>query len=388
MIPRYKNKKISEIWSTDNKLKVWLGVELAHLSALNSNIVDKTINQREYDTIVDNIKIDKNRWKEIESETKHDFQAFIQMLEESIPDNSGRWIHYGLTSSDVLDTTLTILCKYSLKEISNYCASCIYYVNQLINRQESGSPVLARTHGKVAEVQKYEDVFSRWRELLRRAYDEVTKAQKSVNKGKLSGPTGNYTTNSILNENVALNVLGLRSLKASQIIPRDVYLDYFYSILKVMLAVEKISYDIRMYSIDGINEMSEHFSYGQKGSSAMPHKKNPVGSENLCGMARLYKSYFQVAIDNCFTLFERDLSNSAPERIIFKDSAHVACYSLERLTNIIKNLVIEDKNAMNNIEKYNRRITSQTLMNDLIKDGKDRKEAHDIAQTKTTEYLL
>ena len=274
MIPRYKNKKISEIWSTDNKLKVWLGVELAHLSALNSNIVDKTINQREYDTIVDNIKIDKNRWKEIESETKHDFQAFIQMLEETIPDNSGRWIHYGLTSSDVLDTTLTILCKYSLKEISNYCASCIYYINQLINRQESGSPVLARTHGKVAEVQKYEDVFTRWRELLRRAYDEVTKAQKSVNKGKLSGPTGNYTTNSILNENVALNVLGLRSLKASQIIPRDVYLDYFYSILKVMLAVEKISYDIRMYSIDGVNEMSEHFSYGQKGSSAMPHKKN------------------------------------------------------------------------------------------------------------------
>ena len=384
MIPRYKNKKISEIWSTDNKLNVWLGVELAHLSALNSNIVDKTINQREYDTIVDNIKIDKDRWKEIEAETKHDFQAFVQMLEESIPDNSGRWIHYGLTSSDVLDTSLTIMCRYSLKEIASHCASCIYYIRQLINRVDSDESILARTHGKAAEIQTYKNVFSRWRDQLRRAYDEVTKAQKTVNKGKLSGPSGNYSTNSILNENVALNVLGLRSTNSSQIIPRDVYLDYFYSILKVMLAVEKIAYDIRIYSLDGINEMSEYFSHGQKGSSAMPHKKNPVGSENLCGMARLYKSYFQVAIDNCFTLFERDLSNSGPERIIFKDSAHVACYSLERLSNIIKNLVIENKNASMNIQRYSDRINSQIIMNSLIKEGKTRKEAHDLAQTKTT----
>ena len=215
---------------------------------------------------------------------------------------------------------------------------------------------------------------------MQRAYDEIIKAQKSVNKGKLSGPTGNYTTNSILNENIALNVLGLRSITSSQIIPRDVYLDYFYSILKVMLAVEKISYDIRMYSIDGINEMSESFSNGQKGSSAMPHKKNPVGCENLCGIARLYKSYFQTAIDNCFTLFERDLSNSSSERIIFKDSAHVACYSLARLSNIINRLVVEEENANNNVEKYRDKIDSQNLMNNLIKEGSSRKESHDLAQ--------
>ncbi len=384
MIPRYKNKKISEIWSTDNKLNIWLGVELAHLSALNSNIVDKTISQREYDTIIDNIKIDKNRWKEIESETKHDLQAFVQMLEESIPDNSGRWIHYGLTSSDILDTSLTIMCRYSLKEVARYCSSCIYYISELINRPDSNKKILARTHGKAAEIQTYKDVFSRWRDYFRRAYDEVIKAQKTVNKGKLSGPSGNYSTNSILNENVALNVLGLRSVKSSQIIPRDIYLDYFYSILKVMMSVEKISYDIRMYSLDGINEMSEHFSCGQKGSSAMPHKKNPIGTENLCGMARLYKSYLQVAVDNCFTLFERDLSNSSSERIIFKDSAHIACYSLERLAGIIKSLVIESKNASYNIEKNSDCINSQIIMNQLIKEGKTRKEAHDIAQTKTT----
>ena len=219
--------------------------------------------------------------------------------------------------------------------------------------------------------------------MLRRAYDELSRSQTTVNKGKLSGPSGNYTTNSVLNENVALNILGLRSTKVSQIIPRDIYLDYFYGILKVMLAVEKISYDIRMYSIDGINEMSESFSKGQKGSSSMPHKKNPVGTENLCGIVRLYKSYYQTAIDNCFTLFERDISNSAPERIIFKDSAHIVCYSLERLSRILKNLVIKEKNAAKNIEIFNENIVSQEIMNVKIKEGKSRKESHDFSQTIT-----
>ena len=382
MIPRYKHDKISEIWSTDNKLKVWLNVELAHLSALNSNITEKTISQKEYEEIFDNIKINKDRWKEIEKETKHDLQAFVQMLEETIPGNSGRWIHFGLTSSDIIDTSLTLMCRESLKEIGSQCASCIYYINQLLSKEDSKSRILSRTHGKAAEVQTYKHIFLRWQDYLRRAYDEVIKAQKTVNKGKLSGASGNYTTNSLANENIALNILGLKSLKASQIIPRDVYLNYFYSILKVMLAIEKISYDIRMYSIDGINEMAEPFAKGQKGSSAMPHKKNPVSTENLCGMSRLYKSYFQTAIDNCFTLFERDISNSCSERIIFKDSAHIACYSLKRLTGVVKELQLLTKNADINCEKFAGKVSSQELMKNLILEGKSRKDAHDLAQLK------
>ena len=382
MIPRYKHEKISEIWSTDNKLKVWLNVELAHLSALNSNITEKTVSQKEYEEIFDNIKINKARWKEIEKETKHDVQAFVQMLEESVPNNSGRWIHFGLTSSDIIDTSLTLMCRDSLKEIGSQCASCIYYVNQLLNKEESKSKILSRTHGKAAEVQTYRDIFLRWQDFLRRAYDEIVRAQKTTNKGKLSGPSGNYTTNSLLNENVALNVLGLKSLKSSQIIPRDIYLNYFYSILKVMLAIEKISYDIRMYSIDGINEMAEPFTKGQKGSSAMPHKKNPVSTENLCGMSRLYKSYFQTAIDNCFTLFERDISNSCSERIIFKDSAHIACYSLKRLSGVIKELQLLTENASMNCESFTEKVMSQELMKNLILEGKSRKDAHDLAQLK------
>lgn len=380
MIPRYKIKEISDIWSTDNKLKTWLEVELAHLKSLAMNITDRTINEQELKEIVDNININKSRWKEIEHETRHDVQAFVQMLEESIPSNAGRWIHYGLTSSDILDTSLTLMCQQSLSVINNYTSKLIYHLVKL-NKSELGQKqIVSRTHGKAAEVQMYKDVFTRWLSQVRRAYDEIVYAQKNMCYGKLSGPSGNYTTNSIHNENNALNLLNLKPIVSSQIISRDVYLNYFYSILKVVLAVEKIAYDIRIYSIDGLNEMAEPFRNGQKGSSSMPHKKNPILCENICGLTRLYKSYFQTAIDNCLTLLERDISNSAPERIIFKDSAHIACFVLDKLSYVLESLSIISDNAESNVEKFKLLVSSQEKMNDLIKKGYSRKESHDISQ--------
>ena len=155
MIPRYKVKEIHDIWKTDNKLETWLKVEMAHLESLLCNITDKTITQEEFDIIKDNIKIDKDRWLQIESETRHDVQAFVQMLEESIPENAGRWIHYGLTSSDILDTSLTLLCKQSLKQVAHYCAVTLYEINKLVNSEYARKNILARTHGKSAEIQTY-----------------------------------------------------------------------------------------------------------------------------------------------------------------------------------------------------------------------------------------
>jgi len=380
MIPRYKVEKISKIWSIDNKLKTWLKVELAHLQSLNANIIDKTISEKELQEIIDNVKIDKDKWKEIENETRHDVQAFVQMLEESVPNNSGRWIHYGLTSSDILDTSLTLMCQQSLNAIKYDAGNLLYYLTNLKESDLSKNKILSRTHGKVAEIQTYSDVFNRWLSQLRRAYDSLTLTQKSMCYGKLSGPSGNYTTNSRENEKNALDILNLKSTTSSQIISRDIYLDYFYSILKLVLTIEKIAYDIRIYSLDGINEMSEPFSKGQKGSSSMPHKKNPVTCENICGLSRLYKSYFQTAIDNCLTLFERDISNSAPERIIFKDSAHIACFITKKITTVISNLNINTENAENNIDSFRSLLSSQEKMNNLIKKGYSRKESHDISQ--------
>ena len=194
--------------------------------------------------------------------------------------------------------------------------------------------------------------------------------------GKLSGASGNYRHNSSINEHKALNELGLKSIKSSQIIPRDVYLNYFYAILKIMLLLEKISFDIRIYSIDGVNEMSEPFSKKQKGSSAMPHKQNPILTENVSGLVRLYKSYFQTAVDNCLTIFERDISHSSSERIIFKDAAHLCCFSLQRISYVIKNLNVNYENAEANVVKYSDLISSQDLLKEEIKKGNSRTISH------------
>lgn len=383
MIPRYKVQEIHDIWKTENKLSTWLKVEMAHLRALLANKEDKTITQEEFDQIESNIEINVDRWKEIEKETKHDLQAFIQMLEETVPENVGRWIHFGLTSSDVLDTTLTLLCQESLEIIKSDVFLLIRSIDRLIDREESRSQVLARTHGKSAEVQTYFDVFVRWKALIARAQNQIIQASHSINLGKLSGVAGNNKLNSLVNESKALNYLGLSMSVCSQIIPRDIYLDYFYAIQKVMLAIEKISYDIRMYSIDGINEMAEPFTKGQKGSSAMPHKKNPVLTENLCGLSRLYKTYMITAIDNCNTLFERDISHSSSERITFKDAAHIACFSTRRLKYVLDDLQLLTENAKKNIDMFKTKTDSQEQMNSLIRNGTSRKLAHDALQKKT-----
>ncbi len=387
MIPRYKVQEIHDIWKTENKLKTWLKVEMAHLESLSCNIIEKTVTEKELETIQENVLINIDRWKEIESETKHDVQAFVQMIEESIPDNSGRWIHYGLTSSDILDTSLVLMCKESLKQVNNYCADTLYHLNKVLKSDFSKKRILGRTHGKSAEIQTYREIFLRWIDYLRRGYDEISRVEKGLKWGKLSGVIGNNTFNSYRNENNALRSLGLYPIRSSQIIPRDIFLDYFYAILKVVLAAEKIAYDIRIYSIDGINEMSEPFSKGQKGSSAMPHKKNPILSENICGLTRLYKSYMHTAIENCTTLLERDISHSAPERIIFKDSAHIACFVLKRLKTIFQSINILTDKAEENCNNFFEKVSSQEKMNELIKLGKSRKDSHDKQQINFIEKL-
>ena len=382
MIPRYKVQNIHDIWKTENKLNTWLKVELAHLESQLGNITNPTITSDEFNVIRENVKINIDRWKEIEEETRHDVQAFVQMLEESIPDNSGRWIHYGLTSSDILDTSLSIMCKESLQVILTYAASLIYELNTLIKKDSSKNKILARTHGKAAEIQTYYDVFFRWLSLLRKGYDSVVEAKNKISLGKLSGSTGNYYFNSLDCEKNALNSLGLNQVVSSQIISRQYYLDYFYGILQIILSVEKIAYDIRIYSIDGVNEMSEPFSEKQKGSSAMPHKKNPILTENICGLTRLFKSYFHTAVENCTTLLERDISHSAPERIIFKDSAHIACFTLNRLTYVIKNINLNFEKSSDTCNKMKDIVNSQAIMTEQIEKGISRKQSHDIMQKK------
>jgi len=387
MIPRYKVQEIHNIWKTENKLNTWLQVEMAHLHSQLGSITHPTITEDEFAVIKENVKIDVERWKEIESETHHDVQAFVQMLEESIPNNSGRWIHYGLTSSDILDTSLSLMCKESLKTIQTYASGLIFHLSKRLKSEEAKSKILARTHGKIAEEQTYYDVIYRWLYLIRKGYDTITESINKISIGKLSGAVGNYKFNQIQCEYNALRELGLRPVSSSQIIPRQHYLDYFYGILQLILAVEKIAYDIRIYSMDGINEMSEPFREKQKGSSAMPHKKNPILTENICGLTRLYKSYFNTAVENCTTLLERDISHSSSERIIFKDAAHIACFTLKRLEYVVRNMHFVTEKSEENCKNAKQIVTSQEQMLELIKEGLSRKESHDLIQKSKENFI-
>ena len=384
MIPRYKIEEIHNIWKTNNKLDTWLRVELSHLKALSENSSEKTLSKEDFEFIKSHVKIDVERWKEIEEETRHDLQAFVQMLEESVPDNKGRWIHFGLTSSDILDTSLTLMCRETLSVAIKYCVELQISVNQLLNRfsESIDSEILARTHGKAAEIQTYRKIFLRWSNSIKRCHSSLIKARQELIYGKMSGASGNNICNSYINESYALAQLGLKPAISTQIIPRDIYLDYFYAILKCVVLIEKIAYDVRMYSIDGINEMAEPFRKGQKGSSAMPHKKNPILTENICGLSRLYKSYFNTAIENCLTLFERDISHSAPERIIFKDAGHIICFIFSRLNTVISGLQIFPEHAELNVDRFKSLVTSQEEMNKEIIKGKSRKNSHDKEQSK------
>ena len=389
MINRYEDKVIKNIWSEINKINVWLNLELSYVNSLyrfGEHLNLKTFSEEDLKCINNNLSVcleekDLNNILEIEETTRHDFVAFLKYIESKVPNNSGRWLHYGLTSSDIIDTTNSIRCVNSLLYTRNSITGVITTLLERIKNEDAQTEILSRTHGQAAEIQKVVNVFERWLSFARRSFDNVTLAEKKLRVGKLSGPSGNYVHTLKEIERDALSYFDLSPFKnSSQIIPRDVYLDYFYAMLKTSLFIEKVAYDIRLYSQSEIKEICEGFAEQQKGSSAMPHKKNPILCENLSGLTRMVKSYIMSAIDNCETQWERDISHSSVERIIFEDCAHLVNYGLHRLNHVLTNLVINKDNCKNNINKNRNKLESQNILNKHILEGNSRFDAHTKAQ--------
>lgn len=389
MITRYESKEIKQIWTELNKINTWRKIELSYVNALfkfRNHLNIENFSQEDLNTINKIIREDLDEsdlevMKQYEKETKHDVMSFLMMLEDKIPNKAGRWLHYGLTSSDILDTQSILFCSESLRLVQLETAKTIYILQRIIKSDNAETEILARTHGQAAEIQKVSNIFSRWLETLRNSYDNMTLTIRSIKQGKLSGAVGNHKINCVGVEGLALSDLGLQAFKnASQIISRDLYLDYMYSLLKIMLFIEKVASDIRYYSQSEIKEICEGFSEGQKGSSAMPHKKNPIMCENLTGLSRLAKGYMQVAIDNCHTQLERDISHSSSERIVLEDMAHLAHFGLTRLNDVLTNLVVNKDNCKYNIDKNRTNLESQKMLSEFIKQGYTRKESHDLVQ--------
>lgn len=389
MIDRYEVKVIKNIWDEINKINIWLNLELSYVNSLyrfkdrlelDAFISDdlKCINNS---LSVSLTKQDLSEIQKIELSTNHDFVAFLKHIEDKVPNKSGRWLHYGLTSSDIIDTTNSIRCVNSLLYTRNSITQVITTLLERIKHEDSQTQILSRTHGQAAEIQKVSNIFERWLSFARRAFDNVTLAEKHLRIGKLSGPSGNYVHTTKEIERDALSYFNLSPFKhASQIISRDVYLDYFYAMLKTSLFIEKVAYDIRLYSQSEIKEICEGFAENQKGSSSMPHKKNPILCENLTGLSRMVKGYVMTAIDNCETQWERDISHSSSERIIFEDCAHLVNYGLHRLNHVLMQLVINKDNCKNNIDKNRSMLESQNILNKHIMEGYSRFDAHTKAQ--------
>lgn len=376
MIERYARKKLLNLWSDKTRFKHMLDVELATTFAFSQmGIVPK----EDYEKMLKNAKFEVDRILEIEKETHHDVIAFTKAVTENLQ-AEGKWLHYGLTSTDVVDTALALTLKNVNEVIENDLETFILVLKkQAINYKMV--PCMGRTHGMHAEVTSFGLKWALWYDEMMRNYLRFKAARKVIEVGKISGAVGNFANIPCMVEEMVCAKLGLDFAKIStQVLSRDRHCEYMYCLAQIASTLEKIAIEIRHLSRTEVKEVEEYFSKGQKGSSAMPHKRNPIASENICGCARVVKSNLMVAFDNNILWHERDISHSSAERIILADTTTLIDYMLNRYQGILENLTIFPDKMLKNINITHSAVFSGHIVNLLVEKGMSRIEAYDIVQ--------
>ena len=378
MIERYSSDEMSSIWSEDNKVAKWLDVERAVIEILEKEeITPKGLSKQ-----LKEVSITHNEVLEREAVTNHDLAAFVDVLQSKIQKDSN-WIHYGLTSSDVVDTANALLIKESLNIVVEKIAEL---VNSLKNKaiSESDTLIIGRTHGVYAEPTTLGSIFGNWCLEVSRGLDRLSSSLEIISYGKISGAVGNH---SLISEEIENKILEQLSLKpeplASQIVSRDRYADLFSSFAIIAGTYERIATNIRHYQRSEVGEMYEAFKQGQKGSSAMPHKKNPIGSERICGLARVVRGNTQASYETMALWHERDISNSSVERIILPDTFKLIDFMTRDLINIINDLVINHENIESNLNSAKTKLGSQKLLSLIVSKGNSRDEVYKFVQNIT-----
>ena len=378
MIERYSSDEMSSIWSEDNKVAKWLDVERAVIEILEKEeITPKGLSKQ-----LKEVSITHNEVLEREAVTNHDLAAFVDVLQSKIQKDSN-WIHYGLTSSDVVDTANALLIKESLNIVIEKIAEL---VNSLKNKaiSESETLIIGRTHGVYAEPTTLGSIFGNWCLEVSRGLDRLSSSLEIISYGKISGAVGNH---SLISEEIENKILEQLSLKpeplASQIVSRDRYADLFSSFAIIAGTYERIATNIRHYQRSEVGEMYEAFKQGQKGSSAMPHKKNPIGSERICGLARVVRGNTQASYETMALWHERDISNSSVERIILPDTFKLIDFMTRDLINIINDLVINHENIESNLNSAKTKLGSQKLLSLIVSKGNSRDEGYKFVQNIT-----
>ncbi|MDG7056222.1 MAG: adenylosuccinate lyase [Wolbachia endosymbiont of Meromenopon meropis] len=377
MIPRYSRKKMSYIWGEKNKLNIWLKIEkLACEAQAELGIIPNYVPNRLSNTIKLNIK----RINEIESIVKHDVVAFLTYIAEKVGVDM-RYLHYGMTSSDILDTCFAVQLKEScdilLKKLKNLLIA-------FKKKAEDYRSILCvgRSHGIHAEPTIFGLKFARFYAEFKRSYQRLINVKKEISICKISGAVGNFANIDPFVEKYLAEKMELTpETISSQVIPRDRHAVFFSTLGVIASSMENIAIEIRHLQRTEVGEISEYFFTGQKGSSSMPHKCNPILSENLTGISRLIRSYVIPALENVALWHERDISHSSVERCIAPDACIVMDFALTRLKYLIDNLVINEKNIKKNLNSTKGLIFSQRVLLELVSNGLSREKAYKIVQS-------
>ena len=378
MIERYSSEEMSSIWSEDNKVAKWVDVEKAVIEVLEKEeITPKGLSKQ-----LNEVSVSHNEVLEREAVTNHDLAAFVDVLQSKVK-NDSNWIHYGLTSSDIVDTANALLIRDSIKVLSEKISEL---VNSLKNKaiSESETIIIGRTHGVYAEPTTLGSIFGNWCLEVSRGLSRLNSSLEIISYGKISGAVGNH---SLISEELESKILENLSLKseplASQVVSRDRYADLFSSFSIIAGTYERIATNIRHYQRSEVGEMFESFQEGQKGSSAMPHKKNPIGSERICGLARVIRGNTQASYETMALWHERDISNSSVERIILPDTFKLIDFMTRDLINIINDLVINHENIESNLNSAKTQLGSQKLLSLIVSKGNSRDEGYKFVQNIT-----
>ncbi|MBC7218125.1 MAG: adenylosuccinate lyase [Candidatus Caldatribacterium sp.] len=376
MIERYTLPRMQAIWSDTHRFEVWIQIEMLVLEAWERlGVVPK----EEVEEIRKKLSFSPERMKEIEKVTKHDVIAFLTSISENLGRES-RFLHFGLTSSDVLDTANAVL----LRESADLLLEDIEKVLAVIRQkawEHRYTLIVGRTHGVHAEPTTFGLKLAVWYEEMQRNRERLERAKETVSVGKISGAVGNFANVDPEVEAYVCERLGLKRAPVStQIIQRDRYAEFLWALAMIGTSLEKFALEIRHLQRTEVREVEEGFSPGQKGSSAMPHKKNPITAEQICGLSRVLRGNLLVALENIPLWHERDISHSSAERIILPDSCILADYLLNTFARLLENLVVYPKTMRKNLERSRGLVFSERVLLELVKKGLTREEAYAIVQ--------
>ncbi|MBB6731223.1 adenylosuccinate lyase [Cohnella zeiphila] len=376
MIERYSRPEMRAIWTEENKFKAWLEVELCACEAwaeLGHIPKEDTVELRK------NAKFDINRIYEIEEETRHDVIAFTRAVSESLGAER-KWVHYGMTSTDVVDTALGYLLKQANEILER---DLVAFVDILRGQaiQYKSTPMMGRTHGVHAEPTTFGLKLALWHEEMKRNLERFRHAADNVQFGKMSGAVGTYANLDPFVEQFVCDKLGIKAAPIStQTLQRDRHAEYMATLALIATSLDKFATEIRALQKSEFREVEEPFAKGQKGSSAMPHKRNPIGCENISGLARVIRGHMVTAYEDVPLWHERDISHSSVERIILPDATMLLNYMLNRFGNIVKNLTVFPENMKRNMRSTYNVPFSGRVLTKLIDKGFSREQAYDTVQ--------